>query len=145
MICLCQCSNNLLINYSCLVVNHTDHKNLQKSVYVQQSPQIESVQPGDPMTLQCSLLSKDKENRVQCPGEHSVHWFRAGSGKSHPSIIYTNNHSSDEDEKRMERGCVYSLSKTMRESSDIGTYYCAVVTCGEILFGEGTKVVPSMY
>lgn len=126
-------------------MNHTDHKNLQKSVYVQQSPQIESVQPGDPMTLQCSLLSKDKENRVQCPGEHSVHWFRAGSGKSHPSIIYTNNHSSDEDEKRMERGCVYSLSKTMRESSDIGTYYCAVVTCGEILFGEGTKVVPSMY
>lgn len=138
LICLCQCSNNLLINYSCLVVNHTDHKNQQKSVHVRQSPQIESVQPGDPMTLQCSILSKG----LQCPGEHSVYWFRAGSGKSHPSIIYTHSHSSDEDKKR---SCVYSLSKTMRESSDNGTYYCAVVTCGEILFGEGTKVVPSMF
>uniref|UniRef100_A0A4W6FB78 Ig-like domain-containing protein n=1 Tax=Lates calcarifer TaxID=8187 RepID=A0A4W6FB78_LATCA len=92
---------------------------------------------GDPMTLQCSLLSKNKETRVQCPGEHSVHWFRAGSGGSHPGIIYTHRNRSDEEE---ERSCVYSLSKTIQDSSDSGTYYCAVVTCGEILFGEGTKV-----
>ncbi|KAF1384993.1 hypothetical protein PFLUV_G00125990 [Perca fluviatilis] len=120
------------INGILLAVN--DHKNLQKAVYVKQSPETESVQPGDSVTLQCSLLSKTKGNIDQCPGEHSVYWFRSGSGESHPGIIYTH---SDEEE---ERSCVYSLSKTIQNSSDTGTYYCAVVTCGEILFGEGTKV-----
>uniref|UniRef100_A0A3B4TD77 Ig-like domain-containing protein n=1 Tax=Seriola dumerili TaxID=41447 RepID=A0A3B4TD77_SERDU len=95
------------------------------------------IQLGASMTLQCSLLYTNKESRAQCPGEHSVHWFRAGSGGFHPGIIYTHSNRSDEQE---ERSCVYSLSKTIQNSSDAGTYYCAVVTCGEILFGEGTKV-----
>ncbi|XP_042349421.1 uncharacterized protein LOC121948184 isoform X1 [Plectropomus leopardus] len=118
---------------NCLFVNHTDRKQ-QKSFYVEQSPETESVQLGDSVNLQCSLLSKNKENEDQCPGEHSVYWFRSGSAKTHPSIIYT--HSKE----REERSCFYSLSKTIQSSSDTGTYYCAVVTCGEILFGEGTKV-----
>ncbi|KAI3351097.1 hypothetical protein L3Q82_005664 [Scortum barcoo] len=112
-------------------------RNQQKSVIVKQSPETASVQPGGSVTLQCSLLSKNKENRVQCPGEHSVYWFRAGSGGFHPGVIYTHRNSSDEEE---ERSCVYSLSKTIQNSSDTGTYYCAVATCGEILFGEGTTV-----
>uniref|UniRef100_A0A3Q3MGY4 Uncharacterized LOC113144091 n=1 Tax=Mastacembelus armatus TaxID=205130 RepID=A0A3Q3MGY4_9TELE len=36
--------------------------NEQKTVYVKQTPETESVQPGDSVTLQCSLLSKNKEN-----------------------------------------------------------------------------------
>ncbi|XP_068588178.1 immunoglobulin kappa light chain-like [Cebidichthys violaceus] len=118
------------VNGTFLVVKD---RNQQRSFYVKQSPDTESVQPGDSVTLQCSLLSKNKENRVQCPGEHSVYWFRSGSGESHPGLIYNN---SDEQEGR---SCVYSLSKTI-QTSDAGTYYCAVATCGEILFGEGTKV-----
>ncbi|XP_071314395.1 uncharacterized protein [Trachinotus anak] len=121
-------------NGTFLAVN--DH-NQQKDIYVKQSPETASVQLGALMTLQCSLLSTNKGNRVQCPGEHSVHWFRAGSGGFHPGIIYT--HSSRRDEQE-ERSCAYSLSKTIHNSSDAGTYYCAVVTCGQILFGEGTKV-----
>ncbi|XP_074505727.1 immunoglobulin kappa light chain-like [Sebastes fasciatus] len=105
-------------------------RNQQKSFYVKQSPK--SVQPGDSVTLQCSLHSKNKE--VQCPRKQNVYWFRSGSRESHPGIIYTH---SDE---QLERSCVYSLSKTIQNSSDNGTYYCAVVTCGEILLGEGTKV-----
>ncbi|XP_044219170.1 uncharacterized protein LOC122990114 [Thunnus albacares] len=121
------------INGTFLAVNDN---NQQKSVYVKQSPETASVQLGDALTLQCSLLSKNTtENTDQCPGVRSVYWFRAGSGGFHPGIIYT--HRSDE---RLERSCVYSLSKTIRDSSDIGTYYCAVVTCGEIQLSEGTKV-----
>uniref|UniRef100_A0A3Q1IIU4 Ig-like domain-containing protein n=1 Tax=Anabas testudineus TaxID=64144 RepID=A0A3Q1IIU4_ANATE len=93
-------------------------------------------QPSDAVNLQCLLLFKDKENKVQF-GEHNVYWFRPGSGGSHPSLIYTHRSRSDEQD---EMSCVYSLSKTIQDSSDTGTYYCAVVTCGEILFGEGTKV-----
>ncbi|XP_073342686.1 uncharacterized protein [Pagrus major] len=122
------------VNGTFLVVN--DH-NQQKSVKVKQSPETASVRPGDPVTLQCSLRSKNKENRVQCPGEPSVFWFRAGSGGSHPNIIYTHSNSSC---GRKERSCIYKLSKTIQSTADNGTYYCAVVTCGEILFGGGTKV-----
>ncbi|XP_063732463.1 uncharacterized protein LOC134859722 [Eleginops maclovinus] len=104
----------------------------QKSFFVKQSPETESVQQGDSVTLQCSLLSKNKENADQCPGEHHVYWFRSGSGESHPSIIYS--------KEQKERSCGYSLSKTIHNSSDEGTYYCAVATCGQILFGEGTTV-----
>ncbi|XP_068571636.1 uncharacterized protein [Cebidichthys violaceus] len=67
-----------IINGTLLAVK--DFKNQQRSFYVKQSPETESVQPGD-------------------------------------------------------------------STSDAGTYYCAVATCGEILFGEGTKVEtkPELY
>nr|XP_033949414.1 uncharacterized protein LOC117454334 [Pseudochaenichthys georgianus] len=121
-----------LVNSTLLFVK--DHKNLKKSIYVKQSPETELVLLGDSVTLQCSLLSKNNESANQCPGEHNVYWFRSGSGESHPSILYT--HS----EEQKERSCVFSLSKTIHNSSDPGTYYCAVATCGQILFGEGTTV-----
>ncbi|XP_068571635.1 uncharacterized protein [Cebidichthys violaceus] len=127
-----------IINGTLLAVK--DFKNQQRSFYVKQSPETESVQPGDSVTLQCSLLSMNKENRVQCPDEHRVYWFRSGSGESHPGLIYNNS------DKQKGRSCDYSLSKTI-QTSDAGTYYCAVATCGEILFGEGTKVEtkPELY
>ncbi|XP_030000896.1 uncharacterized protein LOC115426802 [Sphaeramia orbicularis] len=112
-------------------------RNRQKSIYVKQSPEAESVQLGQPIHLQCSLLSEDKENPVQCPGEGNVHWVRAGSGESHPGIIYIHKNKT---EGQNNRTCVYHLSKTIQDLSDSGTYYCAVATCGQILFGEGTKV-----
>ncbi|XP_045885956.1 uncharacterized protein LOC123957308 [Micropterus dolomieu] len=116
--------------------------NNQQTVYLKQSPKTASVQLGGSVTLQCSLLSQNKGNTDQCPGSHSVYWFRAGSGESHPGIIYSHKSRNGEQQKR---SCAYNLSKTIRNSSDTGTYYCAVVTCGEMLFGEGTKVDTSMY
>uniref|UniRef100_A0A8C4NR34 Ig-like domain-containing protein n=1 Tax=Dicentrarchus labrax TaxID=13489 RepID=A0A8C4NR34_DICLA len=108
---------------------------------VVQVPLSDSVRPGDPVTLQCSVLS-DSEKKT-CPGDHSVFWFRAGSDESHPSLIYTHGNSGDECEKSPEahspQKCVYNFSKNII-SSDAGTYYCAVASCGEILFGNGTKL-----
>ncbi|XP_078116303.1 signal-regulatory protein beta-2-like isoform X2 [Sander vitreus] len=107
---------------------------------IQDHPSV-PLHPGDSVTLQCSVLS-DSEKKT-CPGEHSVFWFRAGSDESHPSLIYAHGNRGDECEKSPEayspQKCVYNFSKNV-SSSDAGTYYCAVATCGEILFGSGTKL-----
>uniref|UniRef100_A0A7N6BKG9 Ig-like domain-containing protein n=2 Tax=Anabas testudineus TaxID=64144 RepID=A0A7N6BKG9_ANATE len=95
------------------------------------------VRPGDSVALQCSVFSVIKNKT--CPGDHSVYWFRAGSDESHSNIIYTG--GNDECEKRSDsvKSCVHRFSKNV-SSSDAGTYYCAVATCGEIVFGQGTKL-----
>uniref|UniRef100_A0A674EEJ3 Uncharacterized LOC115194322 n=1 Tax=Salmo trutta TaxID=8032 RepID=A0A674EEJ3_SALTR len=107
-----------------------------KLVYFQ-GPEI--FQPGESVTLNCTIHIET------CAGEHSVYWFRHGSGESHPGIIYTHGDRSDQCEKSLESGsptqsCVYNLLKRNLSLSDAGTYYCAVGSCGEILFGSGTKL-----
>ncbi|XP_026214205.1 uncharacterized protein LOC113160953 [Anabas testudineus] len=105
------------------------------------TPSSDPVRPGDSVTLQFSVLS-DSESK-SCPTDHSVYWFRAGSDESHPSLIYFHGNSSYQCEKSPEplssQSCVYHFSKNV-SSSDVGTYYCAVATCGQILFGNGTKL-----
>ncbi|XP_013864644.1 uncharacterized protein LOC106518089 [Austrofundulus limnaeus] len=100
--------------------------------YVNQSSDTKSVSLGTAVTLNCSLFPVKKENSHQC--EHRAFWFRAGSN---PGLIYTDKTKCD---PQTRRSCIYQLSKMIQKSSDAGTYYCAVVTCGQILFGEGTKV-----
>uniref|UniRef100_A0A8C9QPH2 Ig-like domain-containing protein n=1 Tax=Scleropages formosus TaxID=113540 RepID=A0A8C9QPH2_SCLFO len=114
----------------------TWEKHLQLKVYQVVS---DPVHPGDSVTLQCTVDSDT------CAGEHSVYWFRHGSGESLPGLIYTHGNRSDECEKSPEAGspthsCVYSLPKRNLSRSDAGIYYCAVVTCGDILFGDGTQL-----
>ncbi|XP_076004983.1 uncharacterized protein LOC142999369 [Genypterus blacodes] len=125
------------VNGTFLTVNDYD---LQKSVYVKQDPETKSVQLGDPVSLQCSLLFGNQENRTECPDKRRVSWFR--SGKSHLGLVYTHWNSSADcvESPSSQRSGVYTLPKHIRSSSDAGTYYCAVATCGEILFGDGTRV-----
>ncbi|XP_070978117.1 uncharacterized protein [Oncorhynchus clarkii lewisi] len=109
------------------------------SMSVLQQPVSESVHPGDSVTLKCTIHIET------CAGEHSVYWFRHGSGESHPGIIYTHGDKSDQCEKSPKAGsptqsCVHNLPKRNLSFSDAGTYYCAVASCGEILFGNGTKL-----
>ncbi|XP_018598090.1 immunoglobulin kappa light chain-like [Scleropages formosus] len=109
------------------------------SMTVVEQPVSDPVHPGDSVTLQCTVDSET------CAGEHSVYWFRHGSGESLPGLIYTHGNRSDECEKSPEAGshthsCVYSLPKRNLSRSDAGIYYCAVVTCGDILFGNGTQL-----
>ncbi|XP_030596076.1 uncharacterized protein LOC115787483 [Archocentrus centrarchus] len=100
---------------------------------------LDPVRPGDPVSLQCSVLS-DSDNKT-CPVELSVLYFREGSNKAHPNIIYTDGKRQAECEKRSDtqKSCVYRFSKNV-SSSDAGTYYCAVATCGEILLGNGATL-----
>ena len=39
------------------------------------------------------------------------------------------------------QSCVYHIEKMNLISSDAGTYYCAVASCGEILFGSGSELL----
>ncbi|XP_030595577.1 uncharacterized protein LOC115787142 [Archocentrus centrarchus] len=135
--------------YHCGITNWADTEwsgtyllikgNIQRTsnyIVVQQPVESNPVRPGDTADLQCSVFS-DSENET-CPGGHNVFWFRAGS---HPNIIYTDGNSTNQCEKRAQtqKKCVYRFSKNIN-SSDAGTYYCAVATCGEILFGNGTTL-----
>ncbi|XP_039514683.1 uncharacterized protein LOC120469639 [Pimephales promelas] len=83
------------------------------------------------VTLQCTIQSEEES----CGGEHRVYWFRPGSEKSSPGIIHAQESCKNSSVTASpSRSCVYSLS--MRNIKP-GTYYCAVVACGEILFGHG--------
>ncbi|XP_072544712.1 uncharacterized protein [Salminus brasiliensis] len=97
------------------------------------------VKGEESVTLQCSVQS------LSCSGEHSVYWLTHNSEDSHPGIIYTHEDSNSQCMKSSEtdsstQSCVYKLPKKNLSPSDAGTYYCAVAACGEILFGNGTKL-----
>uniref|UniRef100_W5MPV0 Uncharacterized LOC107076177 n=1 Tax=Lepisosteus oculatus TaxID=7918 RepID=W5MPV0_LEPOC len=113
---------------------NTSHLNVMSFV---QKPVSIQFQTGDDVILQCTIHTET------CAGDHSVYWFRHGSGESLPGLIYTHGIRSDQCERRSvarppTRSCVYILPKKNLSLSDAGTYYCAVAICREILFGNGT-------
>ncbi|CAL8307261.1 unnamed protein product [Arctogadus glacialis] len=113
------------------------------SQIVVKQPVSASAQLGDPVALQCSITSQRTDHSNQCQGEPSVYWFR--SGPSHPAAIYMNGNRSGECQNSSgppsaPQSCVYTLPKNKVDSSDAGTYYCALAACGEVVFGNGTKL-----
>ncbi|XP_063757375.1 immunoglobulin kappa light chain-like [Eleginops maclovinus] len=95
----------------------------------------EIIQPGGSLTLNCTL------HRGSCDGEHSVYWFK--NSEETPGLIYTQGGSSDQCERKpntQTHTCDYNLPMKNLNLSHAGTYYCAVSSCGHILFGDGTKL-----
>ncbi|CAL8307238.1 unnamed protein product [Arctogadus glacialis] len=110
---------------------------------VVEQPVSASAQLGDPVALECTITSQRTDHSNQCQGEPSVYWFR--SGPSHPAAIYMNGNRSGECQNSSgppsaPQSCVYTLPKNNVDSSDAGTYYCALAACGEVVFGNGTKL-----
>ncbi|XP_055360486.1 uncharacterized protein LOC129603414 isoform X2 [Betta splendens] len=95
-----------------------------------------SIQPGGSVTLNCLVQTGT------CDGQHSVYWFK-DSGEARPGIIYTHRDRNDQCERKPDtrtHTCVYNLPLESLNASHTGTYYCAVASCGHILFGNGTKL-----
>ncbi|XP_056225151.1 immunoglobulin kappa light chain-like [Seriola aureovittata] len=96
----------------------------------------ETFQPGGSVTLNCTV------HTGTCDGEHSVYWFK-DSEESHPGLIYTHGDRNDQCERTPEtqnQTCFYNLLLENLDRSNAGTYYCAVASCGQILYGNGTTL-----
>ncbi|XP_005750063.1 uncharacterized protein LOC102192951 [Pundamilia nyererei] len=100
---------------------------------VQQSAS-ETIQPGGSVTLNCTVYTGT------CDEDHSVYWFK-DSGDFYPGLLYTHGGRNDQCEKNEQTyNCTYNLPMESINVSHAGTYYCAVASCGHILFGEGTTL-----
>ncbi|XP_035480050.1 uncharacterized protein LOC118300083 [Scophthalmus maximus] len=107
--------------------------NIQARVHQSAS---EIVQPGGSVTLSCTVQNGT------CDGDHSVYWFK-DSEEPHPGLIYTHRDRHDHCERKpntQTHSCTYNLSMKSLDLSHAGTYYCAVASCGHVLFGNGTKL-----
>ncbi|XP_047183338.1 uncharacterized protein LOC118300074 [Scophthalmus maximus] len=96
----------------------------------------ETIQPGGSVNLSCTV------HTGTCDGEYSVYWFK-NSEEPHPGLIYTHGDRDDQCERKSNtqtHSCTYNLSIRSLDLSHAGTYYCAVASCGHILFGNGTKL-----
>ncbi|XP_039465576.1 uncharacterized protein LOC116316428 [Oreochromis aureus] len=100
---------------------------------IDQEPASMTIQVGDSVMFNCTV------HTGTCDEEHSVYWFRHGS---HPGIVHTHiNTNKPVSVKSPSQSCVYHLHKMNLSSFDTGTYYCAMSSCGEILFGNGSKLI----
>ncbi|TNN32670.1 T-cell receptor beta chain V region CTL-L17 [Liparis tanakae] len=101
-----------------------------------QWPVSETIQSGGTVTFNCTIHSV----MGACDGESSVYWFRHGSrqGVLQTDADQCQHHSAPPG--RPSQSCVYHLQKVNLSSSDTGIYYCAVASCGEVLFGNGSAL-----
>ncbi|XP_059372708.1 signal-regulatory protein beta-2-like [Carassius carassius] len=116
-----------------LALKGSKNNQYKSKVSVLQLPESEPVQSGDTVTLQCSVLYEHSTTDIR------MFWFRSNSGKSVPELLYTHN-QSNHCETDSAQSCTFKLFKNISSQMDTGTYYCAVVTCGKILFGNGIKI-----
>ncbi|XP_062300486.1 uncharacterized protein LOC134005578 [Scomber scombrus] len=106
-------------------VNHTE---------IIQEPSSETIRPGGSVMFNCTVQTGT------CGAEHRVYWFRHGSRQG---IVQTHVDQSKHVPMAQSpsKSCAYHFQKMNLSSSDAGTYYCAVASCGEILFGSGSKLL----
>ncbi|XP_019123726.1 immunoglobulin kappa light chain-like isoform X2 [Larimichthys crocea] len=131
----CASTHAFAVNFSEGITVSVKGSGLNIPALVHQSAS-ETIQPGGSVTLNCTV------HTGTCDGEHSVYWFK-DSEESHPGLIYTHGGRNDQCERKpntQTHTCVYNLPMKSLNLSHAGTYYCAVASCGHILFGNGTKL-----
>ncbi|XP_058481668.1 uncharacterized protein LOC131456962 [Solea solea] len=89
--------------------------------------------PGQSVTLRCTVHTAGA-----CDGKPRVYWLKRD--KEPLPLIYTDEVSEQCESNTQTPICDYNLQLESLNLSNAGTYYCAVVSCGHILFGNGTTV-----
>ncbi|XP_050969652.1 uncharacterized protein LOC127167565 [Labeo rohita] len=110
-----------------------------------QLPKIELIKTEVNVPLRCSVQNE----LVSSGGEHRLYWFKHGSEESPPGSLYVHGNTSDGCVRSSEADCflptcMYNLPKNKFSSSQTATY-CALATCGEILFGNISKHNPDNF
>ncbi|XP_041841401.1 signal-regulatory protein beta-2-like isoform X2 [Melanotaenia boesemani] len=112
--------------------------NVKESLSSSQSavhqPAVERLPLGESVNLSCLVFAHP------CAGDQSLYWFRPGG--SQPAVMYPSDRqcTSLSDEKHQWTNCTFNIVIESASSSDAGTYYCALASCGEVVFGKGTRV-----
>lgn len=91
----------------------------------------ETVPPGGSVDLSCVVHGK------RCNGERGVYWLKYN--RSQHAVVY-NNEEQCEGTESTGLNCTFHLAVSDIVPSDAGIYRCAVLSCGEILFGSGTAL-----
>uniref|UniRef100_A0A087YET9 Ig-like domain-containing protein n=1 Tax=Poecilia formosa TaxID=48698 RepID=A0A087YET9_POEFO len=132
----CVTGHSFKIEFDGGTVIHVQESGLNIQALIDQQSETEIIPPGDSVTLNCTLQTGS------CGGEHRVYWFR-NSEEHYPGLIYTHggsNHQCGRKPGEQSNTCVFSLPLKNLTVSNAGTYYCAVASCGRILFGNGTNL-----
>ncbi|XP_018522619.1 uncharacterized protein LOC108877146 [Lates calcarifer] len=107
----------------------TSSSNIQATVH---QPELEPLRPGDSVNLSCTVHAKSL-----CDGHQSLYWFRHGA--SQPAVMDPSTGQCSSSKSQV-KNCTSNLAIKSASSSDAGMYYCALESCGEIVFGNGTRV-----
>ncbi|XP_010777089.1 signal-regulatory protein beta-2-like, partial [Notothenia coriiceps] len=128
----CATYSNIVVNFAEGSIIGVKGSGLNPPASVHQSA-YEIIQSGDSVTLNCTV------HTGSCDGEHSVYWFK--NSEDSPGLLYTRGGSQCERKPNTQpHTCVYNLPMESLNISHTGTYYCAVASCGHILFGNGTEL-----
>ncbi|KAK7904665.1 hypothetical protein WMY93_017272 [Mugilogobius chulae] len=130
----CAMSYSMIFQFVQSVTVFVKEAQFKVKASVRQS-QLDEAAPGDSVVINCSV-------QMERCDEHKVHWFKQ-SGESAAGVLYSDGSGSDQCERNpnsQTNSCVYNLPMHNVSSEQTGTYYCAVAACGQVLFGNGTKL-----
>ncbi|XP_074518130.1 uncharacterized protein LOC141784255 [Halichoeres trimaculatus] len=129
----CACSYSFVFEFSEGTSLSVRGSGLDFKVLVNQSGP-GTIHPGSSVTLSCTV------HTGSCDGEQSVYWFKH-SEESQPGLIYIHGDENHQCQRKPDQqSCEFILPMQSLNLSHVGIYYCAVVSCGHILFGNGTRI-----
>ncbi|KAM6959720.1 uncharacterized protein LKV04_021375 [Tautogolabrus adspersus] len=108
------------------------HVKTSSSNTVVHQPALDPLWVGETVNLSCTVYAEP------CAEEQSFYWFRHGAAQ--PSIMYHSAGMCQLDSESHVKNCTLNLPIKSASSSDAGLYYCALASCGEVVFGNGTRV-----